>query len=364
MGRCYDFGISIDASSELAMVVAPEGGYCLCPSTGTTCGGRFAGCDEIIAQAGRIPANAPKWSVPQQQLAMSEVAAAPEPPAFQPNPPQPVETVEAARVEAIPAPPEPSLREALETADEQREPDAQAAVLDDITASIESLRGEVANLTEKPQTAAIDDVAEAVVLLQSEIAESTTQIAQLGAMLGGLTEVVDAMGGRHEAPTYDADRDVQVPLETLGRAMIEVRNAQKATSKLLSPIRDALDESSQHQAGELRALRREIAEINNRMMEQRSADLSDEELAGALGDIRVELVRLRPESQEMVGATQLANTVNTLRDAGVEDLSAAHLVHALQVDMQTMREELQRVRRGIEAISSGPGAPTSHDQLV
>ena len=64
MGRCYDFGVSIDASSEMAMMVAPEGGYCQSPSTAVTCEGRFDGCAEIVAVPGRVPPSAPGWSLP------------------------------------------------------------------------------------------------------------------------------------------------------------------------------------------------------------------------------------------------------------------------------------------------------------
>ncbi|MFT7645396.1 MAG: hypothetical protein ACI8Y4_000124 [Candidatus Poriferisodalaceae bacterium] len=64
MGRCYEFDRSLDSSSEHAMVVAPEGGYCLCPSSGAVRHGQFAGCSAIVSQLGRIPPTAPSWSVP------------------------------------------------------------------------------------------------------------------------------------------------------------------------------------------------------------------------------------------------------------------------------------------------------------
>ena len=71
MGRCYDFGVSIDGDSERAMIVAPEGGHCVCPSSGTTCHGRFSGCGDILNQPGRIPANAPEWSLDPNPIPVS-----------------------------------------------------------------------------------------------------------------------------------------------------------------------------------------------------------------------------------------------------------------------------------------------------
>ena len=47
------------------MVVVPGGGSCVCPTTGVTCRGRFAGCEEIVSQPGRIPPNAPDWAIPE-----------------------------------------------------------------------------------------------------------------------------------------------------------------------------------------------------------------------------------------------------------------------------------------------------------
>ena len=73
MGRCYEFGISIDADSERAILVAPQGGFCICPSTGTTCEGRFIGCAAILEQANRVPPTAPSWAV-------DEIVTQPTPP--------------------------------------------------------------------------------------------------------------------------------------------------------------------------------------------------------------------------------------------------------------------------------------------
>lgn len=64
MGRCYEFGVEIQAGCEQAMVVTAAGGACECRDCSTTCPGRFAGCATVVANPGRVPPSAPSWAVP------------------------------------------------------------------------------------------------------------------------------------------------------------------------------------------------------------------------------------------------------------------------------------------------------------
>lgn len=59
MGRCYEFGVSITAGCEHAMVVGPEGGYCQCPSCGKQCPGQFKACAQVVAIPNYVPPGAP-----------------------------------------------------------------------------------------------------------------------------------------------------------------------------------------------------------------------------------------------------------------------------------------------------------------
>jgi len=84
MGRCYEFGVSIEAGCEHTMAVAPEGGYCHCPECAVTCGGRFRACAEVVAQPGFIPLAAP----PSSRSGRSTDVAVPRSPARQPLHPE------------------------------------------------------------------------------------------------------------------------------------------------------------------------------------------------------------------------------------------------------------------------------------
>lgn len=62
MGRCYEFGVSIDGGCEHAMSVVAEGGACECQVCAAHCPGRFAGCAQVVARPGYVPSLAPAWA--------------------------------------------------------------------------------------------------------------------------------------------------------------------------------------------------------------------------------------------------------------------------------------------------------------
>ena len=138
--------------------------------------------------------------------------------------------------------------------------------------------------------------------------------------------------------------------EAQTQAIDEVRTAQTQLTDLVQSMRDEVTALSQRQTREMHALRQQVTEMKTRLEERRAADVSGDELTTALGKIQTDIARLRPETSEMATATQLADTINTLRDAGVDDLSAAHLVHALQQDMRNIRDDIQSVRGDVESL--------------
>lgn len=46
------------------MVVAEEGGRCVCPSCHVSCPGQFSGCASVTSRPGYVPDNAPSWARP------------------------------------------------------------------------------------------------------------------------------------------------------------------------------------------------------------------------------------------------------------------------------------------------------------
>lgn len=62
MGRCYEFGVSVEDGCEHAMSVVADGGACECTVCQAQCPGRFAGCAQVVSQPGYIPALAPAWA--------------------------------------------------------------------------------------------------------------------------------------------------------------------------------------------------------------------------------------------------------------------------------------------------------------
>lgn len=82
VGHCYEFGVAVDASCGHAMIVAPEGGACVCSTCNAHCEGRFPACAGIIARPGYVPAVAPGWAVGQMDLVAAEADDLASPPPF------------------------------------------------------------------------------------------------------------------------------------------------------------------------------------------------------------------------------------------------------------------------------------------
>ena len=392
MGRCYEFGVSIDPSSELAMVVAPEGGHCVCPSTGATCRGRFAGCTEIISQPGRIPPNAPEWSLGAGQGQLQAQPAS-QPVFVQTMPSQtvPSQTVPSQTVPAEAPPPVAQhtpapaggFHGALAAAEDRSVVRNNDTALADMRATLEALTDEVAKLRNRPQSATIEDLAEAVVILRNEAVSDNgaeeflalgdqvdaltahqhtlsalpAQMSSLEQGLQQLTSAIATIGYSQIDPST-----IEEPMQKLARAVLELRSsqthalgelraAQTANVGSLEGLRNEVREVAARQARESHALRQQFTEMLTRIEERRGADVSGDELAAALKQMQSDLAKLQPDATEMVTATQLADTINTLRDAGVEDISAAHLVHAIQGDLRTIRDEMQSVKGRVEAMS-------------
>ena len=63
MGRCYEFGVTVEDGCDHAMVVSAEGGVCECSECGASCRGRFTGCEAVLARPGHVPIAAPRHLV-------------------------------------------------------------------------------------------------------------------------------------------------------------------------------------------------------------------------------------------------------------------------------------------------------------
>ena len=105
---------------------------------------------------------------------------------------------------------------------------------------------------------------------------------------------------------------------------------------------ETLDAAERQQA-ELHAVRRQMIELRASIEERIEASAQER-----LGD-ELRTVRRLVEDMEahtppnVVTASELAETINTLRDAGTEEISAAHLVHSFQLEIRSLREQLQQL---------------------
>ncbi len=429
MGRCYDFGVSIDASSERAMVVAPQGGLCICPSSGASCPGRFAGCAAILNQPGRVPPNAPSWAVEatsepttsganttagHQTSAVSGIAypAYSAPPAYA----QPVmqashHTEQAQPVHATARPPmaqagpvlqttptqavAPEFTEgasdwqqALGNAEERRRRQDNDRALADLRETVEGLRQAI----EDKNSVSVDDLADAVLHLrettlktapldeevrevrrtQESIRRSTTQLDVVPGKLEGVETSLSALASSMDTIQHDVARGagladqltrMQVSIERLAKAVVEVRDGrddssatiahgtmldsiESATSMMMA-MRNETVELAEKQARETHALRRQVADLLRRNDERRGPDTgsndSVELLERQFDTLRREISQIRP-NPDVATASQLAQTLNVLREAGVEDISAAHLVHSFQLEMRDLRSEIAALK--------------------
>ena len=267
--------------------------------------------------------------------------------------------------------------------------------------AVDVLTHQVAELKNRPAGATIENLAEAVVILRQQAAadadadgmrELVETIAanqhaatalpdQMTALQQSMLDVTESVAEIAERQTElvatasDTTSEFDESMQKLGRAILELRgaqtgaleqlrSAQATTTAAVEALRDELSELAKRQARELHAVRQQFTEVRTRVEEREGADISADELAAQLNKMQSEIARLSPEGAEMISATQLADTINTLRDAGVEDLSAAHLVHALQTDMRTIRDEVQSVKGRVEALIPDVPDHETHAQPV
>jgi len=340
MGRCYDFGISIDPSSEQAMIVAQEGGYCVSPPTGTTCEGRFEGCAEIMSSPSRVPPSAPGWSLPTIVAPVGSADDTATDDATTSELPPPTEQIEAesgeqttAKCACQQAVGELSHQLANHAAETRSTALTQESSLNDLTAIVGSLSQEVntvannavanatvANATVANATvannkapASIDDLVEEMVILREDLAPSPIPAELLGLV----------------KQTVDELHELRGAMETIGRAMLQLKGAQEQTTYTVTTLKDRV--------------KGPLAELERRFQ----TDLTGPDIAGHFNELHAEIGRTRPEPADIVTASQLAATINTLRDAGVDDISSAHLIHSLQLEMRTLRDEVHSIRGDI-----------------
>ncbi len=318
MARCYEFGVTIESGSDQAMVVAPEGGYCLCPDTGVTCHGRFAGCDAITSQAGRIPPSAPPWTV-------STAASIPEPTDGAARPPATDETdlPEGARSSTV-------VADRIDLRDADLDTPGP-----DIAALLDELRGEIGN-AQSGSDGRIAVLEQRLEDLALTVATTDPSIDQIVDHLGQLTDQVRALSSDY--------RDL---LATLARRHEEVQSAVSEVAHVTQAIRRDISDLAASHRRDIVALRRQIIEAPPAA--DPCATPFEAVLREELRDIRraIDAVADRSPSH-IVTASQLAETINTMRGAGLEQISAAHLV-------QSIHDEVRAI---VERAASNGGDPT------
>jgi len=427
MGRCYDFGVSIDASSERAMIVAPEGGQCICPSSGATCSGRFSGCTDILSQPGRVPANAPGWSLDQTPVAVSAVqplahasTLATTPPASvppvqlpvgpeivlpEPVLPQPSSALpESTVTPTVQIPIPEAQQDPAKTVQNRVETEQNAQTVAALHTTIEELRAELVESRQhhNNEIASVVDLDEAISLLRQTIVSShltsTQNVDGLRSDVGAVGREVLALesipeqianlekvvsdGHRRPSPVRPelelvGDRlgRMHTSLEQLARGIVEVRNDGNATAttsdmanlhsmvdttnEMLTAFRGEMVKLAEQQSSETHDLRKQVTDLRTQLTAQRNSDSIGTTISAELEELRREMSRLRPEGADIVTATELAETINTLRDAGAEQISAAHLIHTFQLEMRGLRAELATAARS----TTGP-APASQPGRV
>ena len=146
------------------------------------------------------------------------------------------------------------------------------------------------------------------------------------------------------ANTVDAARDDSIS-DDVARLNLSIEH----NTNTVELLRAELVDLAKRQAREIHALRKQLTQMHTNI-ESRRDHPAETTISSELDSIRQEMVRLRPEGADVVTASQLAETINTLRGAGVEDISAAHLVHTFQLEMRTLRNELSELRRASERV--------------
>ena len=356
MGRCYEFGVSIDATSEHAMVVAPDGGYCVCPSTGAVCHGRFAGCADIVAQPGRGPPNAPAWARPDAATPATNHATAPTmagvgagtaptpsgtagpspnpwPTAAPPTPPA-ANPVVAPPVAPPAAPaPQPVAIPTPTVAPAARTGPTAVGELGELLGVMQQLKSEFGG--DRQPADRLADIERSIDRLTHHMAPApvhgSPQVDELRAHVASLGDTMQRMATAHS----DAVSAFSAQTAALHQTI------ENLAQMVVLSRQEAADSVERHHS-ELHAVRRQLIELRA-SIEERVEISANDRLNDELKSIRETVESIEAASPtDVVTASQLAETINTLRDAGVEEISAAHLVHTFQLEIRSLREQLEQ----------------------
>lgn len=366
MGRCYEFGVSIDPSSEHAMVVTPEGGHCVCPSTGAVCHGRFAGCVDIVSQPGRVPPNAPAWARPDAAVtgavrttpSLSNTAAPTTPPPTAappqagapgtplnpaawtaPTPPPPATapahlTTPVAAPTYVVASPAPTPTPAPMPAPRHDTAASSVGELGELLGVVQRLKSELS--TERSADSRLAEIERSVERLSHHVAPpappASAGLDELRSHVTGLSETMQRMATAHSDAVSAFSAQTAALHQTIENLAQMVVLARQETA----------DGAERHHQ-ELHAVRRQMIELRASIEERVEMSASDR-LGDELRAVRTAVEELEAASPtDVITASQLAETINTLRDAGVEEISAAHLVHSFQLEIRSLREQLESV---------------------
>ncbi len=417
MGYCYDFGIALDGDDS-AMMVSPEGGYCVCPSTGTTCAGLRPGCDQILSQPGRMSPSAPPaiasggwWpasaAAPNRPRPIAGSIASPSPGTATPtdhrlgqivemlremreqpsSDPRLTQILDILRVMAEPTePPEPDPRvdrlmemvQALATSptrlgriQEQvnqivRSQEVMAAVPDTVTGTARAVEG----------------IHEAVVPLL----DLPARVESLYENLALLTEGVDLLRAEIRTDVAGTEQIAAVnrSIEQLARAIIELRRESAGDvrpsdgthpvgesvenlAETVIAIRRELMAAHERQAGSIERLSAMVEGISDRLSAVEGVEAETADLSTAVYDMSAELAELRATSAlpGVVTATELAETINTMRDSDVEEITLAHLVHGFRTELRDLRNTLTAATTATAGgTGAGPDEPGTEEPTI
>ncbi|MDG2111676.1 MAG: hypothetical protein P8N02_03570, partial [Actinomycetota bacterium] len=345
--------------------------------TGAACYGRFAGCADIIGQPGRVPPNAPAWSRPDASVgaqrptpslatatsappmpppaeaAVQRVAAPPPqasptapmamvapPTSPSPPPPLPVEPAVTLPEPVVPASPIPTPVSHHPTPDAQPKAGTTSSDLGDLLDVVQQLKAEFRAQQASPD-ARLAGIEHSIELLAHRLTTPTAvatpppepPASQLQPdpehQLSVLTESVSQMQATQEQALASSHAQTASLHETVEHLAQMVVLARQETS-----------EAAERHRRELHGVRRQLIELRA-SIDERSDALAREQVDSDIRSIRTTVEELAAhEPGEPATAHELAATLNSLRDAEVEEISAAHLVHSFQVEIRDLRDHL------------------------
>jgi len=175
----------------------------------------------------------------------------------------------------------------------------------------------------------------------------------------------------HPAPATDAGpmreelaaiaASVTEMTEGHAEAIAEVRAQTAAVHQVVEHLaqmvvlsRQELADAAERHHSELHGVRRQLIELRA-SLEERIEGSAQDRLHDQLTSIRTTVENLEPSSPaDVVTASQLAETLNTLREAGAEEISAAHLVHSFQLEIRSLREQLEQLTSHTQPAEATP----------